>query len=79
MHHQASLDVFERSNRTDGRLSVEITFRGGRRLSGRLVVPAGRTLSEALNGASAFIEFEPAGDQPIFIAKTALESVKALS
>jgi hypothetical protein len=71
--------MFDRSNRTEGPVSVEITLASGRQLSGKFVLPAGRTLSEALNGPSTFIEFEPEGDQRIFIAKSALECVAPLN
>ena len=67
--------MFDRSNRTEGPVTVEITLASGRQMSGRFVLPPGRTLSEALNGPSTFIEFEPDGDQRTFIAKSALQSV----
>jgi hypothetical protein len=69
--------MFDRSNRTEGPVSVEITLTSGRQLRGKFVLPSGRTLPEALNGPSTFIEFEPEGDQRTFITKSALQSVKA--
>ena len=71
--------MFDRSNRTEGPLNVEITLASGRQLSGKFVVPPGSSVSEALNNPSAFIEFEPVGEARTFIAKSALESVKPLN
>lgn len=71
--------MFDRSNRSDGPLNVQITLSSGRELIGKFVVPSGRTLSEVLNGPSIFIEFEPVGDPRIFIAKSALQTVKPLN
>jgi hypothetical protein len=70
--------MFDRSNRAEGPVSVEIALTSGRQLSGKFVLPPGRTLSEALNGPSTFIEFEPEGDQRTFIAKSALQCVTPL-
>lgn len=70
--------MFDRSNRTEGPISVEITLASGRHMSGKFVLPPGRTVSEALNGPSTFIEFEPIGGQRTFIGKSALESVTPL-
>lgn len=70
--------MFDRSNRTEGPVSVEITFTNGRQLCGAFVLPPGRTLPEALNGPSTFIEFEPIGEQRTFIAKGALQCVTPL-
>jgi hypothetical protein len=70
--------MFDRSNRSEGPVSVEITFTNGRQLSGAFVLPPGRTLPEALNGPSTFIEFEPMGKQRTFVAKCALQCVTPL-
>jgi hypothetical protein len=70
--------MFDRSNRTEGPISVEITFTNGRQLSGVFVLPPGRTMPEALNGPSAFIEFEPTGQHRTFVAKCALQCVTPL-
>jgi hypothetical protein len=70
--------MFDRSNRSEGPVSVEITFTNGRQLSGAFVLPPGRTLPEALNGPSTFIEFEPIGEQRTFVAKGALQCVTPL-
>ena len=70
--------MFDRNDRVEGPVSAEITLASGRQLSGKFILPAGRTLVEALNGPSTFIEFEPQGDERTFIAKSALQSVTPL-
>lgn len=71
--------MFDRGNSgAAGPLCVEITLQDGRELHGKLIVPVGRTLADTLNGGSAFIEFEPAAGERIFIARAALQSVKAI-
>jgi hypothetical protein len=73
--------MFERNridNADHGLLSVVITLDDGRELQGKLAIPAGRTLAEVLNGTSSFIEFAPFGGERVFLAKSALRSVKAL-
>jgi hypothetical protein len=70
--------MFDRSNRTEGPVSVEITFTNGRQLTGAFILPPGRILTEALNGPSTFIEFEPIGEQRTFVAKGALQCVTPL-
>jgi len=71
--------VFDRGNSgPSGPLCVEITLQDGRELNGKLIVSAGRTLADALNGNSAFIEFEPVAGERYFIARSALQSVRAL-
>ena len=47
--------MFDRSNRAEGPLNVHITLTDGRVLTGKFVVPPGRSLSEVLNSSSAFI------------------------
>ena len=71
--------MFDRGSRSEATLNVEIILADGSQLSGKLVVPAGRTLSEVLNGSSAFIEFEPVNQPRAFIAKLALQRVQPLS
>jgi hypothetical protein len=70
--------MFDRSNRSEGPLYVEIALTDGRDLRGRLLAQPGRSLTELLNGASAFIEFEPFGEKRTFLAKAALRSVTPL-
>mgnify|MGYP000959255037 CR=1 FL=1 len=55
---------------------VEIVMADGERLKGKLAVPAGRTLTDAINGAGSFIEFEPYGAERRFIAKTQMTSIQ---
>ncbi|KAB2920770.1 MAG: J domain-containing protein [Hyphomicrobiaceae bacterium] len=73
--------MFDRhkSSRAGGPLCVEIALEGGRDLKGKFAVPADRALTEVLNGPSSFIEFEPFGGERMFIAKSALRSVKELN
>jgi len=70
--------MFERgrSDRAEGPVAVSIGLGDGRELIGRLLVPPGRTLTDLLNGAASFFEFEPAGGGRMFIARAALHSVK---
>lgn len=73
--------MFDRGNKAQGPLrpSVKITLSDGRELNGNVVVPPGRTLSEVLNTASSFIEFEPAGAPRTFIGKSDVRSVLPLN
>jgi hypothetical protein len=57
-------------------VAVEIELTDGTTIRGKVVVPIGKSLAEALNGSSAFIEFEPYGDERIFLAKSQLTLVK---
>lgn len=71
--------MFNRGNSgASGPLSVEITLQDGRELHGKLIMPPGRTLTEMLNGGSAFVEFEPTAGERMFIARSALQSVKPI-
>src|SRR3984893_9727573 len=65
--------MFERNK--DGPLYVAIALTDGQELKGKLIAPPGRPLSEVLNGATTFVEFEPFGEPKIFIAKSTLGSV----
>jgi hypothetical protein len=71
--------MFDRSNRTEGSVSVEITLANGRQLTGKFVATPGRSVSETLNSPSNFIEFDPVGEERTFIAKSALQTVKPLN
>ncbi len=70
--------MFNRGNSTAAAepLSVEIELSDGRELSGTLLVPIGRPLTEVLNGASSFVEFQPLSGERMYIAKSALQSVR---
>jgi hypothetical protein len=71
--------MFDRGkSRAEGPLRVEIALRDGREIRGTLVVPVGRSLTEALNGASAFLEFEPSTGERVFIARSCVQSVKPI-
>ena len=44
-------------------------------MSGKIVLPPGRTLTDVLNSAATFVEFQPVNGERMFIAKSALRSV----
>lgn len=72
--------MFER-NRIDNApeaslVPVEIVMADGEHLKGKITVPAGRTLTDAINGAASFIEFEPYGAERRYIAKTQMTSIQ---
>jgi len=73
--------MFER-NKVDSVLTnavpIEITTDGGEVLGGRLLIAAGRTLVEVLNGPGAFIEFEPWGGEAVLVAKSSLRTIKII-
>lgn len=55
---------------------VEITTDGDEILTGRLLVAMGRSLTDVLNGAGVFLEFEPYGGDRIYIAKATIRDIK---
>jgi len=59
--------------------AVEVELTDGTAVRGKIVVPMGKSLSEALNGPSAFVEFEPYGEERIFLAKSHLAFVKPIA
>ncbi len=63
------------SSGREGPVDVEITLGDGQRLSGRFVLPPGRSLPEVLNGVATFIEFQPHDGERTFVAKSALHRV----
>ncbi len=71
--------MFDRSKGGDGPLCVAIRLTDSQELKGKLIVPPGRPLSEVLNGATSFVEFEPFGEPRIFIAKSTLGSVSQIN
>jgi hypothetical protein len=70
--------MFDRGSRerTEGPVTVQIVLEGGEELQGKLLVPPGRALSDVLNSTAPFVEFEPAEGERMYIAKSALQSVK---
>jgi DnaJ domain len=71
--------MFNRGGReAEGPVSVEIVLEDGQELWGKLVIPPGRTLPDVLNGGTSFIEFEAAEGERMFIAKSALHTVKPM-
>ncbi len=74
--------MFERNkidNVDHSAVPVEITTDDGEVQKGRLLVPMGRNVFELLNGAVAFVEFEPYGGERFLIAKAALRNVKLIN
>jgi hypothetical protein len=57
---------------------VEIALPDGSVAKGKLLLAAGRSVADALNGPGAFIEFEPYGGERSFIAKGQLVSVRLI-
>lgn len=70
--------MFER-NRVDNigeAVPVEIALADGAIVKGKLLMPTGKTVADALNGTGAFIEFEPYGGERTFLAKAHLASIR---
>lgn len=74
--------MFER-NRGDlpepSAVPVEAAFADGTASRGKLFVPAGRSVADALNGAGGFIEFEPYGAARRFVAKAQLAAITPIN
>jgi hypothetical protein len=70
--------MFERGvgDGAQGPVAVDITLEEGQRIRGRLLLPPGQSLAQALNGPASFLEFEPSGGGRMFVAKSALQTVK---
>jgi DnaJ domain len=59
-------------------LPVEAVFVDGTIARGKLMVPTTKTMADLLNGAGAFLEFEPYGGERNYIAKAQIASIKML-
>jgi hypothetical protein len=55
---------------------VEIAFADGTAAKGKMLVPAGKSVADALNGTGSFVEFEPYGGDKSYLAKAQLASVR---
>lgn len=79
-YQNGTISMFERNKpQTElGAVSVELLIEDGLKVSGRLIVPAGRALFEVLNGPQTFLEFEPFDGERRYIAKSAVKAVKLL-
>ena len=55
---------------------VEIAFADGTAAKGKMLVPMGKTVADALNGTASFVEFEPYGGDKSYVAKAQLASVR---
>lgn len=74
--------MFERNkvdNVDQSSVPVELTLEGGEMMKGRLLIAIGRKPFEVLNGAGAFLEFEPYGGERSFIAKASIRNVKLVN
>ena len=74
--------MFERNKVDNGpemsAVPVEAALADGSVVEGKLLVPMGKCVADALNGAAAFVEFEPYGGERSFLAKAQLASVKLI-
>jgi hypothetical protein len=59
-------------------IPAELTLVDGETLSGHFLISAARTLSDVLNGESAFLEFEPFSQARRFVSKGAIRAVKLI-
>ncbi len=59
-------------------MPVEAVFADGTVARGKLLVAAGKSIADVLNGPGAFIEFEPYGDERSYISKAQVASIKLL-
>ena len=55
---------------------VEVTLLDGSVLKGKVLVPMGKVLSDALNSSGPFLEFEPYGGDRRFVAKSQIGALK---
>ena len=55
---------------------VEIALADGTAAKGKMLVPVGKSVADALNGTGSFIEFEPYGGDKSYLAKAQLASVR---
>ena len=73
--------MFERNrvdNADQGYISVELTLANGDMLPGKIVLAAGRTVIDFLNGSAGFVEFEPFDGERSYLAKSLVRSVRVL-
>lgn len=59
--------------------SVALTLTDGAELKGRLAVGQGRTIADALNGNTLFVEFEEYAGARTYLAKHAIASIRLIS
>jgi hypothetical protein len=59
-------------------LSVTLTLTDGAVLSGKLTLPMGRSVIDMLNGANAFVEFEPFGGDKLLVAKSCVSKAQQI-
>jgi DnaJ domain len=59
-------------------IAVEVTFDDARTVKGKLLVPVQKGLTDVLNNANPFVEFEPYGGERQYLLKTSLKVVKPI-
>jgi DnaJ domain len=60
-------------------LSATLTLTDGTTLTGKLVLPLGRSIIDLLNGPNAFVEFEPFGEAKMLISKACVVKAQQLA
>lgn len=73
--------MFERNRVDSGVMQVvtlpaEIELDNGAVLAGKFITNAARTFLEILNSPSQFLEFEPYGEERMFLAKSSIRSMR---
>ncbi|KAB2851199.1 MAG: J domain-containing protein [Hyphomicrobiaceae bacterium] len=77
MFERNKVENFDRGNGRDKvSLAVEMALDDGRTLTGQIIAPAARGLSDVLNANGGFVEFEAAAGDRTFLAKSSIRSVK---
>jgi hypothetical protein len=59
-------------------MPVEAVFADGTVVRGKLLVGAGKSMMDVLNGPGAFVEFEPYGEERSYISKAQIASIKLM-
>ena len=78
IHYTPSAERNRVDNADQGMISVELTLATGDVINGKIVLAAGRTVIDFLNGTSAFVEFEPYDGERAYFAKSTVRSVRVL-
>lgn len=60
-------------------VAVALSLTDGSEVKGRIAVPPGRSLTDALNGAAPFVEFEAFDGPRQYLAKHAINGVRLIS
>lgn len=60
-------------------IPAEVTLDDAETMRGKFFAPQGRGVNDLLNGANAFLEFEPYGGERYLLAKSSIKSVKLVN